>query len=568
VQPYCKAFFLKDLMRRPGWKDDYYDAICSPAEAGRTELLKVAGEPIVFVRNDFVVTEGVASNETDRLARHRPAWKAFCSESLEVLVPDDIKNAKLRLASVPQGKAKAAPLKSLACGSLLYPMTNKQHGFVHMDRVLGIASPILYRQFRVQGLLYLGHIWYALETLLSRHSALRTTIVSKDGAYYQKIFDRNEADLSFVDASCCAAAPDQFVALLNKLNSDVPSILDEPLTQIRLVRLSETDHILAARFHHAIADDLAMRIVLRETLDCYSSSLRSRFDVAPPPGQFVDYAVMEDEYFNSAEYDVDLRYWKGRLVASPGKMRLLDVPEAEASGDSAVRFAEVPASTTDRIRAACLRNKITLYMFLLAILRLLIHQITGERDVLIDTTVDDREESEFGHVVGDFASHIVLRRFVDVQTNLRSFLQGEREQFLEDYEHRRVPTNIILEHIPVGRQVTFNFLSGDSEKGFVRTGLKVTPLSVAPAPSPLRRADAVDVTDLSFSFSLEANKTPKIQGFVRYTRNKLHPASASRMVNNYVNLLRAAAEPEMEMQPLSRLLEMSLGYVISNKPTR
>ena len=92
---YCKAYHLGDLRKYPGWSEGRINW----KEKKEKEGDKGAGEnrdgpftddKIVFIHQDFTVTESMWQNENVLFNSVDSAWKDFCAGSLKFKTPDDL----------------------------------------------------------------------------------------------------------------------------------------------------------------------------------------------------------------------------------------------------------------------------------------------------------------------------------------------------------------------------------------------------------------------------------------------------------------------------------------------
>jgi uncharacterized protein len=91
---YCKAYLLKDLRRFSGWseskinwKEKKVDENPAGAEAEQTSFTE---EDVVFIHQDYTVTQSMWHDENVLFNRVSPEWKEFCTTSLNFKVLDDL----------------------------------------------------------------------------------------------------------------------------------------------------------------------------------------------------------------------------------------------------------------------------------------------------------------------------------------------------------------------------------------------------------------------------------------------------------------------------------------------
>ena len=94
-QKYCKAYHLSDLRKFPSWSEsriNWKENKDANKEKGSddSDSASFADDKVVFIHQDFTVTEGVYQNENVIFNQAGEEWKQFCSASLGFKVPDDL----------------------------------------------------------------------------------------------------------------------------------------------------------------------------------------------------------------------------------------------------------------------------------------------------------------------------------------------------------------------------------------------------------------------------------------------------------------------------------------------
>jgi len=91
---YCKAYYLDDLRQFPNWSESKinWKEKTDPTEAGNENGADpiFSGNDVVFIHQDYTVTQSMWHDENVLFNRVTPEWRLFCSNTLEFKVPDDI----------------------------------------------------------------------------------------------------------------------------------------------------------------------------------------------------------------------------------------------------------------------------------------------------------------------------------------------------------------------------------------------------------------------------------------------------------------------------------------------
>lgn len=86
---YAKAYHLKDLRRYPDWSEERINWKDRQNGSGESPH-ELADEDVVFIHQDFTVTESMWHNENVIFNRVNDTWREFCSSTLGFQVPTDL----------------------------------------------------------------------------------------------------------------------------------------------------------------------------------------------------------------------------------------------------------------------------------------------------------------------------------------------------------------------------------------------------------------------------------------------------------------------------------------------
>lgn len=87
MSKYCKAYELRDLRAYPRWSEPVGER--SAAQAGGETPEPLNDDTIVYVHDNYTVTEGVILDEQVIFDAVDEEWRQFCDERLDFKVPDD-----------------------------------------------------------------------------------------------------------------------------------------------------------------------------------------------------------------------------------------------------------------------------------------------------------------------------------------------------------------------------------------------------------------------------------------------------------------------------------------------
>lgn len=208
------------------------------------------------------------------------------------------------------------------------------------------------------------------------------------------------------------------------------------------------EHVVVLRFHHIIADGASVRLFLNGLWETYTGLLHGQLPEPPPepaiepppdrrPLQFRDFIEWEHRRL-TGEAGAKLRaYWASRL-ARPTPLDLAIArrrPERHTRAAGTVHTS-LGTHLKASLRALCQAERVTPYMVMLSILQLLLHQVTGERDVLVGTPVAARQRRELQSMLGVLVSWIAMRGQVRPERSFMELLLEARAELPSAYVHQ------------------------------------------------------------------------------------------------------------------------------------
>ncbi|HEX9940150.1 MAG TPA: condensation domain-containing protein, partial [Longimicrobium sp.] len=267
-------------------------------------------------------------------------------------------------------------------------------------------------RLRLEGELDRPALRRALDAILARHEALRTTFVEVEGEPVQRIAKESRFHLLEHDLG---GHPDA-AAELRRLSAEeagAPFDLEHgPLIRGRLIRLAEDDHLLLLTMHHIVSDGWSMGVFTRELGTLYGAFRRGEANpLSPLPIQYADYAAWQRQWVGGEVLREQAGYWKAALAGAP---ELLDLPtdrprparQDHAGGTVRIDLDE---ALTGGLRSLGLRHGTTLFMTVLAGWAAVLGRRSGQHDVVGGTPTANRGRTEIEGLIGLFVNTLALR---------------------------------------------------------------------------------------------------------------------------------------------------------------
>ncbi len=153
----------------------------------------------------------------------------------------------------------------------------------------------------------------ALDAIVARHEALRTTFATQDGHPVQVIAAPRPVALAVLDLAA-HPADDREAACQRRLAAEVQRPFDlsrDLLLRATLVRLREDEHVLLVVLHHIASDGWSLAVLYRELATLYGAFAQGHAAALPALSiQYADYAVWQRQWLQGAVLEAHLAYWR------------------------------------------------------------------------------------------------------------------------------------------------------------------------------------------------------------------------------------------------------------------
>ncbi len=434
----------------------------------------------------------------------------------------------------------------------LLPLADVQRGLWFVQQLApDTAAYHLVFAARVYSALDIGTLTQALQTVIDRHSALRTSfIVGNDGQPRQHVAalalaevavtEAREWDESRLHAEAVAETRQPF------------NFARAPLLRVHVFSRAEDEHVLVLTAHHIAVDFWSLAVLLDELRTLYPALCTGADVELPPASEYLDYLRRERSLTQGGEGARMLEYWRAQLGDEPPP---LELPADRArpplqsyrGATHAFRFSrELTAGLRELARA----EGVTLYMLLLAAYQALLHRYSGQDDIVVGSPVAGRTRREFRRTVGHFVNTVALRAAVSAELPFRGLLEQVRGTVVEALRHQEYPFTRIVEQVggkrdpsrtpvfqasfawerlPQFHELAEFFALGAQERGRIDFG----GLSLAPYPLPQQEGQ-VDV-----ALEMGGEVAGRLFGVWKYNVDLFDADTMAAMCSHFETLLHA-----------------------------
>ncbi|WP_212590243.1 non-ribosomal peptide synthetase, partial [Xanthomonas translucens] len=309
----------------------------------------------------------------------------------------------------------------------------------------------------LHGALDLAALRQALDRIVVRHEALRTTFVASGDSAIQRIAP---AEVGFA-LDCIdlrhAHDPDADAQRLAEQEANTPFDLEHgPLIRGRLLRLAEHRHRLLVTMHHIVTDGWSIGLLLRELGALYAAFVQGQPDPLPPlPIQYADYTLWQRRWLDGPLLQRQLDFWRDHLEGAPTLLALpTDHPRPalqDYRGDSV--DLTLDADLTEALTALSQRHGTTLFMTVLAAWGALLARLSGQDEAVIGTPIANRTCSELEPLIGFFVNTQALRIDLRGNPSVAELLAQVRSTALVAQDHQDLPFEQVIEALNPARHL-------------------------------------------------------------------------------------------------------------------
>ncbi|WP_214321297.1 non-ribosomal peptide synthetase [Nonomuraea sediminis] len=299
----------------------------------------------------------------------------------------------------------------------------------------GDASYNMYIVRRLRGPLSRRALTDALTGLQARHESLRTRFPEVDGRPIA-VVEPPSGPSGFAGGGIewLEAGGEEQARRLVAERTNAPFELGvAPPVRAAVVRLGDDDHVLCVVLHHIVADGWSITVFLDDLAALYRGG-----ELPPLAVQHGDVARWQ------RQRPKDLEYWRDRL-ADPPTLRLhTDRPHRPGPTRGGSHVLELPADLAAALDKVARRQRVTLFMVLLAAYQVLLARHTGQDDLLVGSPTAGRDRVELEPVVGYLSNTVVLRGDLSGDPTLEELLLRTRGVVLGAMAHQDVPFEELL----------------------------------------------------------------------------------------------------------------------------
>jgi amino acid adenylation domain-containing protein len=389
---------------------------------------------------------------------------------------------------------------------------------------------------RLQGQLNVEALQQSFNEIVSRHEALRTNFQTREGQAVAIISEEKPLTLTIFDISELPANQQQAeikqqAAQETQQPFDISSDL---LLRVKLLRLSEQEHILLLTMHHIVSDGWSIGVLVEELATLYQAFCEGQPSLLPRlPIQYVDFAAWQRQWLQGEVLETQISYWLEQLENAPKVLELpTDYPRPAIQTYRGATYSfELSKELSASLNKLSQQQGSTLFMTLLAGFQILLWRYTGQQDIVVGSPIANRNWAEIEGLIGFFVNTLVLRTNLAGNPSFEELLKRVREVALGAYAHQDLPFESLVEQLQPQRDLSHTPLF---QVMFV---LQNTPMSALELPGLTLTPLESDNDSAKFDLSLYMTETESgLVGSFEYNTDLFAQSSIQRMAGHLQTL--------------------------------
>jgi amino acid adenylation domain-containing protein len=325
---------------------------------------------------------------------------------------------------------------------------------------LGGASYNISQAFKLEGVLDYALLQDSLNSVIARHSPLRTTFEMDGNALYQIVYEELSIKLGVEEFSEKA---------LSKNDESIQLIIDNEFKQsfnfdgkspvrAKIFQLSPTEHVFTFVVHQINFDRHSEGLLISELNHLYNNRRAIKnVTLTDFTIDYSNYIIWKQNKERGPDKEIVLNYWKSRLDGiTPQDLPYDNSRGLTLSANGNRLYLNLPALQVRKLEKIANQQSATLFMGLLAIFKVLIFRWAGIQDIVVGTPFSDRKLSGTKKLIGFFVNSIVLRTQLGDNDTFADILKRISKTCLGAYRYNDLPLEQLVEELQSNRQINRN----------------------------------------------------------------------------------------------------------------
>jgi amino acid adenylation domain-containing protein len=297
---------------------------------------------------------------------------------------------------------------------------------------------------RIQGRLDPARLQSALDGVIARHDALRTTFATHDGEPVQIVHPAMTVVVHDVDLTGSTDDPADLAA--GYATAQALDLERGPLLHAAVLHLGPDDAILVVTIHHLVSDRWSVSVLLDELRRLYEGDSTDPLGVlGAPPLQYPDFAEWQYTQLGGERWAAAMEHWRTVLEDAPPALDLpTDRPRPAVQGFSGDQVAMTLDEALVRdVAATAGRFGATSYMVMLAAY-VALWRLHTRQDTIVVAVPATVRRPELERTVGYFVNTLPVRLDLADGVTFAELVRQVHDSVMDARSREEVPFDLVV----------------------------------------------------------------------------------------------------------------------------
>ncbi len=410
---------------------------------------------------------------------------------------------------------------------------------------------------KLTGVVNVAVLEKSLQTIVCRHSSLRTSFPIKDQEVRLAIAPTYEFKLTITDLRSLngEVQSETYQDVIQSAINTTFDLTQAPPWQIKLIQLSEQKYVLLLTIHHIIYDGWSHSIFVQELSTIYQDFLQGHSpSLTPLAIQYPDFAHWQRQWLTGEILKSHQDYWQNQLA---GELPTLKLPFEKRSVAMTYKGSRYPvefsSTLSNSLKSLSESQGVTLFVILLAGFNLLLYQYTQQRDLIVCSTQAGRNLRQVQGTIGIFNTIFPIRTDLSGDPTFLDLIEGTNQVVLDAYQHQDMPLQLLAETQNLAHKRLYQ----------VMLVLQNTPSELLTLPEIEVECEYLSNGtanfDLFLSLLTPTETVDQLTGYLEYKTDLFDPAAIKSLIANFQGLLTSLVnDPEQKLSALPLLVSDTL----------
>ena len=293
----------------------------------------------------------------------------------------------------------------------------------------------------------------ALQDLILRHQSLRSTFNSTGT---EIIIHQNQfLNLVYKDLSNQKQTEQQAILqqFLQEEAHQAYDLENGPLFRTTLFRLSKQEYYFTFSAHHIICDGWSLGVFLQDLSKLYTAYRQRRQPQLPEAPQMDRYITAQFHFEKTKAYQETRQFWVSQFSKKVPVTELpIDCPRPSVrTYKSSREDFKLSLELTLAVKKTGAKNGCSFVVTLLSAFEVLLHQLTGQQEVVLGLPAAGQLASGCYGLTGHCVNLLPIKSVLKEASTFNAYLKQRKTEILNVLEHQQFSLGSLLKILPIAR---------------------------------------------------------------------------------------------------------------------